>query len=115
MTDEAAMTQNDDALRARLEKLLQGGLETEFRERAYTSEAVHEIVTRLGTLAKDDYASKLKVAGFLTEPYSHSGGGDGLSEACETCMYYVIHRHFCSLPELELPVRPHWSCRLWRI
>ena len=104
---------DDDALRAELEAMLDGGLETEHRQRAYTSEAVHELATRLATFAKDDYAAKLRVAGFMTEPYR---GGDGdIAQACETCMYYVIHRQFCSLPELELPVRPHWSCRMWRI
>jgi hypothetical protein len=26
-----------------------------------------------------------------------------------------VHRRFCELPELMLPVEPQWSCRLWRI
>ena len=38
-----------------------------------------------------------------------------IEQACETCMYYKVHRRYCELPELELPVEPEWSCRLWRI
>jgi hypothetical protein len=30
-------------------------------------------------------------------------------------MYYLIRRRHCALPELDLPVEPDWSCRLWRI
>jgi hypothetical protein len=30
-------------------------------------------------------------------------------------MYYLLHRKFCELPELALPVEPTWSCKLWRI
>jgi hypothetical protein len=51
------------------------------------------------------------IAGFTLEPIEHGG----LEQPCETCMYYVVHRRFCELPELNLPVEPQWSCRLWRI
>jgi hypothetical protein len=30
-------------------------------------------------------------------------------------MYYKVHRRYCELPELDFPVEPEWSCRLWRI
>jgi hypothetical protein len=30
-------------------------------------------------------------------------------------MYYQVHRRFCELPELMVPVEPGWSCRLWRL
>jgi hypothetical protein len=102
-----------DLIRDRLAKLLQDGLETKWRDRAYTSEAVNAIVSRLQTLPPGDEAGKLRVAGFTLQAYE-SAEGD-ISQACETCMYYELHRQFCVLPELQLPVRPEWSCRLWRI
>lgn len=102
-----------DALRGQLEKLLQGGLETEWKERAYTSEAVNDIVARLRTIQSDDHVAKLTVAGFTDHVYRSSE--EDIVQACETCMYYVMHRQFCDLPELRIPVKPQWSCRLWRI
>jgi hypothetical protein len=70
------------------------------------------VIAQLRALAADDYATRLAVAGFTREPYAAE---DDLAQACANCMYYVIHRRFCELPELMLPVRPEWSCRLWRI
>jgi hypothetical protein len=34
---------------------------------------------------------------------------------CQECMYYLVHRKWCDLPELFVPVEPDWYCRLWRI
>lgn len=102
-----------DALRGELAGLLANGLATEWRERAYTSEQVNEVVARLQGLAVDDYVSKLVVAGFTAEPYR--GADADVHEACHTCMYYLTHQRYCELPELSLPVLPQWSCRLWRI
>lgn len=109
----AHLEAGDDALRARLETLLLDGLPTEWPERAYTSEAVNEIVARLRAIPADDHAAKLTVAGFTSRPYA--ADDDDIAQACETCMYYVMHRQFCDLPELRIPVRLEWSCRLWRI
>lgn len=30
-------------------------------------------------------------------------------------MYYQVHRKWCNLPELAVPVKPDWWCRLRRI
>ena len=106
-------TDDGDALRSRLEKLLQEGLETEWRERAYTSEAINVIVARLRSIRTNDCVAKVKVAGFTERPYVAEE--EEITQACETCMYYVIHRQFCDLPELQIPVKPQWSCRLWRV
>jgi hypothetical protein len=100
-------------LRDSLAKLIEEGLETEWQERAYTSEAVNAVVARLQALLPDDKSGKLRVAGFTLQPYKNIE--EEISQACETCMYYVTHRQFCDLPELKLPVLPEWSCRLWRI
>ena len=108
---ENLATGGGDALRARVEALLRGGLETEWAERAYTSEAVNSIATRLRSVARDDLRAKLVVAGFTMHPYE----SEEISQSCETCMYYLIHRKYCELPEIGLPVEPQWACRLWRI
>lgn len=104
---------DQDALRNHFAQLMEGGLETEWRDRAYTSAAVNSIVARLQAMEADDYVGKLRTAGYTPQPYVLSE--DDIQQACETCMYYATHRQFCELPELQMPVRPEWSCRLWRI
>ncbi len=104
---------NDESVRNELEKILESGLETEWRERPVTSEDREKIVTRLQLIKDGDLTGKLKIAGFLERPYGNAD--DGVLEACETCMYFEIHRRHCNLPELEFPVKPEWSCRMWRI
>lgn len=101
----------DRALLSDLENRLAGGLVTEVEPRAYSHDAVLEVVTRLQKLRDDDYDGKLAIGGFTLEPY----GKDDDEQACDTCMYYQVHRKFCELPEFMLPVGPKWSCRLWRI
>ena len=95
-----------DSLKAQLSEL-----QTEVEPRAYSHEEVLSVVSRLQSLEQDDFENKLVIAGFTLDPY---GEGDD-EQACETCMYYLMHRQFCELPELMLPVEENWSCRLWRI
>ena len=103
----------DDALRVTLEAYMSEGLETEWQDRPGTSEAVNRVVARLQSVAHDDLAGLMRVAGFTLEPYV--APGDDQPQACDTCMYFLVHRQYCELPELRLPVKPQWSCRLWRI
>ncbi len=104
----------DDApLREKLQRLLDGGLQTEWQDRADSSEAVNRIVARLAAVEPGDYAARLRIAGFTPKPFQSAD--NDIAQACETCMYYEVHSRFCTLPELRLPVRPEWSCRLWRI
>ncbi len=110
-TEQAAA---DVSLRFVLKDHLNNGLKTEIEPRAYSHEEIIEIVARLQTLAQDDYTNKLVFAGFTTTAYNPSDDKDD-DQACETCMYYLVHRRFCELPELMLPVEESWSCRLWRI
>ena len=105
----------DDALRERLGQLLDGGVPTEWQQRADTSAAVNTVVARLAAVGPGDRAALLAIAGFTTQPFRSSDADDDITQACETCMYYGVHRRFCDLPELKLPVKPEWSCRLWRI
>ncbi len=107
-TESAA---RDDALREEIAARLKAGLETEAWPRAETSEMVNEVVARLRAEAGDDLTAKLVVAGVT----DHTVEAEEIEQPCETCMYYLVHRRFCELPELMIPVAPEWSCRLWRI
>lgn len=103
------MSNEDDKRREEIRILLAAGLKTEVYPRADTHEEVQEIVGRLQ--ANKDLKSRLTIGGFTLTPIMH----EGIEQSCETCMYYKVHRRYCELPELELPVKPEWSCRLWRI
>lgn len=96
--------------REEIRSLLVGGLRTEEYPRADTPEEREAIIHRLRTEAVG-LKSKLVIAGFSLAPIEH---GD-FTQHCETCMYFQSHRKHCELPELDLPVDPEWSCRLWRI
>ncbi len=101
---------DDDARRGEIQSLLSGGLGTEAYPRADTHEQVQEIVSRLQQEGKD-LPSKLVVSGLLLTPVHHND----VVQSCESCMYFLVRRRHCALPELDLPVDPDWSCRLWRI
>jgi hypothetical protein len=103
---------NDDAdtKRGQIRSLLSGGLGTEVYPRADTHEEVQELVRRLQEGGKD-LPTQLVVAGFTLSPVYHHG----VVQSCRSCMYYLIRRRYCALPELNVPVEPDWSCRLWRI
>lgn len=90
--------------------LLADGLKTEVFPRADSAEETQAIVGRLRA-AGDDLVAKLVIGGFTLTTIEHGG----IEQPCETCMYYLVHRRHCELPELDLPVEPEWSCRLWRI
>ncbi len=107
---DAATSDVDDKRREDIRALLTDGLVTEVFPRADTHEEVQAIVARLQE-AQGDLKALLVISGFTLEPVTH----EGIEQACETCMYYKVHRRYCELPELELPVEPEWSCRLWRI
>lgn len=103
----------DERVRAEITALLKGGLATESADRPAASDARNAVVARLQSVAASDLRARLVVAGFLEHP--NATGAEGVLEACETCMYFELHRRFCNLPELAVPVEPEWSCRLWRI
>ncbi len=111
MSETDKVEQGDEQLRELLQQRLESGLATEVEPRAYSHEEVLEVVGRLAGVAADDYDAKLAIGGFTLDPY----GSDDDEQACDTCMYYKVHRQFCELPELMVPVGPKWSCRLWRI
>ncbi len=107
---DATTSDVDDKRREDIRALLADGLVTEVFPRADTHDEVQAIVARLQE-AQGDLEALLAISGFTLKPVMH----EGIEQACETCMYYKVHRRYCELPELELPVEPEWSCRLWRI
>ncbi len=107
---EDAQLKTDEQERQEISAFLTSGLETEVFPRADTHEEVQEIIARLRR-ADGDLKAKLVIAGFTDYPVEHGG----IEQPCETCMYYLVHRRYCELPELDCPVEPQWSCRLWRI
>lgn len=100
---------DDDKLRNEIASVLASTLVTEAFPRADIHEDVLKITSLLQTAG--DLKDKLRIGGFTAYPVEHNG----VLQACETCMYYKVHRKFCELPELNVPVEPGWSCRLWRI
>jgi len=104
------MSMDIEGQRQEIVSLLSGEVQTEIYPRADTHDQVQDITKRLREEGHDLQA-KLKIGGFTLEPIMHNE----IEQSCETCMYYLVRRRFCELPELELPVEPEWSCRLWRI
>src|SRR5262245_48842243 len=99
-----------EADRESIRSMLQNGLATEVFPRADTHEEVMDITRRLrreGTTLE----AKLVIGGFTLLPVEHAE----MEQLCRTCMYYHMRRRHCVLPELDVPVEPEWSCRLWRI
>jgi hypothetical protein len=99
-----------DGEREAIRSMLDGGLVTEVFPRADTHEEVLAITRRLQQEGAT-LEAKLVIGGFTLLPIEH----EDLEQLCRTCMYYQTHRRHCVLPELDVPVEPEWSCRLWRI
>lgn len=101
---------NDKAAREEIRALLAGSLKTEVFPRADTQTEIMAVLNRLKA-ANGNLSDKLVIAGFTLKPIEI----EGIQQPCKTCMYYLVHRRYCELPELDVPVEPLWSCRLWRI
>lgn len=93
----------------RMEQLMQGGLVTQTEPFPETDKEFAELLDELRELDADDIEGKMIISGFVDQPY----GPDKMR--CQECMYYLVHRQWCDLPELSVPVDPDWWCRLWRI
>jgi len=102
-------TVEESALRSKIGEILANGLETQLEPFPETHKEFAELLDQLRALPKDDLEGKLVIGGFADAPY----GDDQMR--CLECMYYLVHRKWCDLPELAVPVEPDWYCRLWRI
>lgn len=104
------MSQADDAkLMKEVTEMLAAGLKTEVEPFPETQKEFGEILDRLRRIEKNDVKSKLEISGYIDKPY----GPDKMR--CMECIYYLVHRKWCDLPEISLPAEPDWFCRLWRI
>lgn len=99
----------DAELRAAVTRLLRDGLETQTEPCPDTDAEFAELLGELRAIPAGAPRAKLVVAGLVDRPY----GPD--RRRCTECMYFLVHRRWCDLPELAVPVEPNWWCRLWRI
>lgn len=106
----AAPSEADHATLLRMiEDLMTEGLKTKVEPFPETDREFAAILDELRHLDADQLRAKLVVSGWLLEPY----GEDQMR--CQECMYFLVHKRWCDLPELSLPAEPDWWCRLWRI
>jgi hypothetical protein len=103
------MASENGAVLKAIAEMLENGLETKVGPFPETEKEFAEILTELRQLDPKDLKTKLVVGGFLNHPYGPE------QQRCLECMYYLVHRKWCDLPELAVPVEPEWWCRLWRL
>ena len=108
LSGQPPMSDRQDLLKA-IGEMLAAGLKTEVAPFPETDKEFADILIKLRQLNPDDLEGKLVIGGFVDHPY----GPD--KQRCMECMYYLVHRKWCDLPELAVPVEPEWWCRLWRI
>ncbi len=99
----------ENDLRQVIAQMLKEGLQTQTEPFPETDKEFGQLLTQLRGLPPDELEAKLVISGFTDKPY----GPDQMR--CQECMYYLVHRKWCDLPELALPVEADWWCRLWRI
>ncbi|MEP7012141.1 MAG: hypothetical protein ABJC13_17605 [Acidobacteriota bacterium] len=99
-----------ETVRENIAQLLSDGLGTDWRIRADDSEQFQAIVRSIRA-SDGELTTKLRLAGFTDHSVTHFD----LEQSCETCMYFQVHHGWCVLPEIDLPVKPEWSCNVWRI
>lgn len=92
-----------------IEDMFRAGLKTTVEPFPATDREFAALLDELRPLDPDELRARLVISGWLLEPY----GPDRMR--CQECMYYLVHRRWCDLPELSLPAEPEWWCRLWRI
>ena len=98
-----------DSLLKDIAKRLENGLDTMTEPFPETEKEFAQILDELRVLDSDDIDGRLMIAGFVNHPY----GPD--EQRCQECIYYLVHRKWCDIPEVSLPCEPDWWCRLWRI
>ena len=100
--------EDDDKLRESIFKILtEEGLVTQVAPVPEDHIQFEQIMSEARELPLDDLRGRLVIGGLT--PVSMD------DQSCERCMYYLVHRKWCDLPGLDLPVEPEWWCRLWRI
>ena len=95
--------------RRMIAELLSSGLQTDVEPFPETEKEFNAILAGLRALDPADLKGKLVIGGFLDRPH----GPDKLR--CMECIYFLVNRKWCDLPELMVPAEPDWYCRLWRM
>lgn len=98
-----------DTLLKMISDMMTEGLETVTEPFPESDREFAGILDELRPLSANELRAKLVISGWLLTPY----GEDQMR--CQECMYYLVHKRWCDLPELDLPAEPEWWCRLWRI
>lgn len=98
-----------DTLLQMIEDLFAEGLTTELEPFPETDREFSAILDELRIMEPNQLKAKLVKSGWKLSPH----GEDEMR--CQECMYFLVHRRWCDLPELDLPAEPEWWCRLWRI
>jgi hypothetical protein len=98
-------------LRDHIGQQLAQGLRTITMPFPKTQKEFIAIIEQLRQLNEGDLISRLLIGGFLDHPMQI----EDIEQRCQECIYYLPHRKWCDLPELPLPVEPHWWCRLWKL
>ncbi|GAB5468376.1 MAG: hypothetical protein Kilf2KO_14060 [Rhodospirillales bacterium] len=105
-----APSEADHALLLRMiEDLMTEGLKTDVEPFPETDKEFAALLDELRLLDADQLREKLRISGWLLKPYGEE------EMRCQECMYFLVHKRWCDLPELSLPAEPDWWCRLWRI
>jgi hypothetical protein len=87
-------------LLSEIAKMLKEGLETQVEPFPETDKEFADILLQLRQLDPNDLKGKLVIGGFVDHPW----GPD--QQRCMECMYYLVHRKWCDLPELSVPFEP---------
>lgn len=98
-----------DALLKMIKDHFSDGLKTQLDPFPETDRQFAALLDELRALPPSELKKKLIISGWKLAPH----GEDDMR--CQECMYYLVHRRWCDLPELNLPAEPDWWCRLWRI
>ena len=102
-------SEQQNATLRKMAQLMRDGLKTQTEPFPETEKEFAAILEELRRLDPGDLEGKMVISGFVDHPY----GPD--RQRCMECMYYLVHRQWCDLPELAVPVDADWWCRLWRI
>src|ERR1051325_2350446 len=91
-------------VRIAIAQMLRDGLETQTEPFPETDKEFAMLLTRLRYTPRDDLRQKLVIAGFVDKPYGPE------QQLYLECMYFLVHRKWCDLPELAVPVEADWWC-----
>ncbi len=100
-----------EVVRLWVDGLLRYGVKSTMSPFPATNTEFLAIVDELRSLHENDLLGRLDIGGFA----NYTVGEGDETQRCQECIYYLPNGKWCDLPELPIPVEPHWWCRLWKI